>query len=1414
MRVRFIVSILIFASVLPCAGLAEPPQTAERAAYDNDAVFEQMSGAARTRAELKFGRKKTRSAPSTGGERSGAGTTSPFSTSVALALVNDPTADATTQDTQSETALVLGSGANVVSAFNDSGSFLGGASKFTGFSQSTNGGTNWTDKGALPTNPDGDAGDPVLARSAQTGTIFLSTLSFTAANLDIFRSTDNGATFTGPINGSPGLPSGSQDKEWIAVDNFAGTGFGNVYMFWRNFGTPSGMTFTKSTNDGLAWFPSGGTLLASGAGQGAQVVVGLDHSVYAFWYESSVTPRRIAFRKSTDLGVSFGALTTNVTTFIGTGVNGDLGLGGFRSSSFPQVVVNPVSGNLYIVYPDLTGGPDKGNIFFRQSTDGGTNWGAAVPLNDDGTTRAQWQPAIAVRPDGTALSVCWYDRRNDPADALIERWGVTATISGSTVTFGPNFSLSPQFPAVFGVDPVVNATYMGDYDQMAADNSFFYTTWGDNRDQSIAAPARKNANVRFAQFQIVLPDDLKVSPSTGLSSSGGTGGPFTPACATYTLTNSGTASFTWFATHAQVWVDVTPSTSTLGVGAKTNVDVCINTGANALGAGAYSDTVTFSNAASGLTQTRAVTLSVLPPTIFLADFEDGSGGYSADGFTYTADPDATSNLWHGSTRRSVSPTHSQYYGLEIPGNYDTGARNAGNLLSPSISLAGVTAPIALSFKYLLQTENLSPFDAATVEISTNAGSSWITLATLANSSTFTTSSTDISAHAGKNILVRFNFDTIDAILNAFEGWYVDDVQVLGVLLNALPVVSSAQVLPETNAFSDESLVVANVVTNDAEFEAITLAYQWQFTTNGTVFVDQGGATTSTLAAAPGNSGKLWRCRLTPSDPSGTGTNYFAGLVSVNNRPNMLGRHNQFYSYDSDLFLAGGGSSFTRDAIINEFSQGNGGSKEWVEILFLKDSNASGWRLFDVSGSTGTITFQSTAFWSNVTAGTLLVVYNANDRDTNTVLAADDTDPSDGKLVIPHNNATYFSSTAWISLLNTGDSIILSNPASSLLLDGISYSTGSGQTPVIANVDANHSASYTNNTEAGVDVGANWRIISAAAGFATPTVGNGTVNSNWIAQIRSGAFSNPQFRFGASGDTVPGLAIDANSGVASGTINAPGGGFYNVVIERFVGINLASQQYNLLVGDSNDVYRIPAGKTWAINSNYTIPGTLVVSGKVDTVGHALVVSNTLDVAAGTVSNATGLIRYHKLVGGPLPGVSEQFNSLPVITSAPISPASPGDADDLTVNVTASDADNDPITYAYQWQDSSDNSLFGDIAFTAGTLPNAATTVGRYYRTVITPNDGIANGGPFTNASVSVQVASELRILSIELSGTNVLINYNTDGGVTNELQMKIYLTEINWTGILTNTPVSTGPDQFIDVGAASQTNRFYRVHQLP
>ena len=189
-------------------------------------------------------------------------------------LANNPGEDLTAQDTQSETTLVVfgpgGIDNTACSGFNDSGSFIDGAIKFTGFSQSTNGGTTWTDKGTLPTNANGDAGDPVLARSSLTGKIFFSTLQFSGSGIRVFPSTDNCSTFAAPVQGAPGKTNGLQDKEWIAVDNFPGSGQGNVYLVERDFGSGNGIYFFRSTDNGVTFGPSGGTLIVSGAAHNVQ----------------------------------------------------------------------------------------------------------------------------------------------------------------------------------------------------------------------------------------------------------------------------------------------------------------------------------------------------------------------------------------------------------------------------------------------------------------------------------------------------------------------------------------------------------------------------------------------------------------------------------------------------------------------------------------------------------------------------------------------------------------------------------------------------------------------------------------------------------------------------------------------------------------------------------------------------------------------------------------------------------------------------------------------------------------------------------------------------------------------------------------------------------------------------------------
>jgi hypothetical protein len=548
----------------------------QRRLWSDPTTFEMLSGAARTALEAKFGRlveggtKPVVPAPGAQGQSkdkvtSEAGSEDSVLSALTNPLVNDPTTDATAQKTQSETTIVLGSSSNVIGGFNDSGSFVGGAQKFTGYSTSSDSGATWTDKGTLPTNANGDAGDPVLARNTTTGRIYLITLNFTGAGLRLFRSDNDGATFLAPVNPGPGVgASDVLDKEWITVDNFGGSGNGNVYNLVRNFvggGNSGGVFLFRSTDNGDTWGPSGGTLIA-GAGsfnvQGAFVAVGLDHSVYAFWLDQSAgsgTANILKVRRSTDQGVTFGTAAT-IATLNTTGVNGSLGsVGGFRTNAFCHAAVNPVNGNVYVVYDDINAPAptDNGDVYFRQSTNSGATWSASTKLNTDVTTNLNWSPTLAVTPDGTKVGVFWYDRRRDPSNAKIESWGRIGTISGASVTFGFDFCISnASFPAVFGQDPVVNSVYMGDYDMAAADNSFFYTTWGDNRLAS--AP-----DVRFAKISVAGPGPEIAFSSAAISGGNGDGVVQPDECnnLSVTISNCGSAAATG--------ISATLATSTSGV---------------------------------------------------------------------------------------------------------------------------------------------------------------------------------------------------------------------------------------------------------------------------------------------------------------------------------------------------------------------------------------------------------------------------------------------------------------------------------------------------------------------------------------------------------------------------------------------------------------------------------------------------------------------------------------------------------------------------------------------------------------------------------------------------------------------------------------------------------------------------------
>ncbi|HKA20122.1 MAG TPA: hypothetical protein VKN18_17670 [Blastocatellia bacterium] len=171
---------------------------------------------------------------------------------------------------------------------------------------------------------------------------------------------------------------------------------------------------------------------------------------------------------------------------------------------------------------------------------------------------------------------------------------------------------------------------------------------------------------------------------------------------------------------------------------------------------------------------------------------DFAGG-ATQGFTTEVTFGTPTNLWHvtnGACRASLAghtTPFTFYYGNDNTCNYDTGARNAANLISPPISLVGVFAPFTVSFNYLLFVEG-GGFDTTFVDISTNNGASWTQILSknnLINDNQWHNASTNITANVGAatSIRFRFRFDSVDNIANATTGWHVDDISVCGAAFN-------------------------------------------------------------------------------------------------------------------------------------------------------------------------------------------------------------------------------------------------------------------------------------------------------------------------------------------------------------------------------------------------------------------------------------------------------------------------------------------------------------------------------------------------------------------------------------------------------------------------------------------------------
>jgi hypothetical protein len=424
---------------------------------------------------------------------------------------------------QSETSTAW-CGQNVVVAYNDSGSFLetfsqpGIGMSFNGYSRSTDGGRTFIDQGYLNPGPNVFnflGGDAVVVCTDQN-TFYQSSISQSRLfnGVSVSKSTDGGATFADPVIAARKIPRFHfLDKPWLAADP---SDPNKLYVTYSDFdssrrlcpGFRIGIELVRSVDGGATWSDPLviDTACAPNGDQGSNVAVDGAGNVYVAWesFPSALPTNEIDIVRSTDGGVSFGPkVTVSSVRPVGSTYFGLL-QGGFRNNEFPVLAIDRSrgkgAGSIYVAWSDGRFGqiPDGfpvsasgvaynfGDVLVSRSTDGGTSWSAAVKVNNNKKAPAsagtdQYLPGIAVDHKG-AVGVCWYDRRRDPQNFLIDRECAFSRNNGRTWV---NRRITKEsYAPSLAADRLVNPTYMGDYDTTAADTlgrfSGFIGAYGDN----------------------------------------------------------------------------------------------------------------------------------------------------------------------------------------------------------------------------------------------------------------------------------------------------------------------------------------------------------------------------------------------------------------------------------------------------------------------------------------------------------------------------------------------------------------------------------------------------------------------------------------------------------------------------------------------------------------------------------------------------------------------------------------------------------------------------------------------------------------------------------------------------------------------------------------------------------------------